>query len=176
MVQSNHKKKIGRQVIKQYRQLYLKSTEIGLQKILNISNTKTGSQYSIEVDRSSIMYLIREEESSKKFLSDFEASRQTADTGNEETTIEEGADKETKQSDPKEEMNENVQEDTKLDVIVAPKQNSSIPIITARALYVNPPKKTRRHRTQSTASRTGQTLPGTGRSPVPDIFPAPRRR
>lgn len=115
-----------------------------LQKILNISNTKTGSQYSIEVDRSSIMYLIREEESSKKFLSDFEASRQTADTGNEETTIEEGADKETKQSDPKEEMNENVQEDTKLDVIVAPKQNSSIPVITARALYVNPPKKTRR--------------------------------
>ena len=32
----SQKKKIGQQVIKQYRQLYLKCTEISLQKTLNI--------------------------------------------------------------------------------------------------------------------------------------------
>lgn len=111
-----------------------------VQKVVTIANEKNGNQYTIDMDRSAMRYLIQEEELANKYAQDFKASQEA----NEETKEEEGEKTETVAVNPIEETKEEIEE-APLDVVVAPKQHSSIPLITARPLYVNPPRKTRRH-------------------------------
>jgi len=131
---------------------------------------KANNQYTIELDRTAVRYLIteeekikeqhakmvREREEEKNQKNEGEDSKETVD-GNEDgdDENENGKTEEKKEEIQKEEdaKDDTVVEGTgktknnssdRLDVILAPKTASSLPTIVARPLYVVPPRKTRR--------------------------------
>ena len=152
-----------------------------IQKILEISNDKNGSQYTIEVDMASARYLIRADEMAKKYQSDFREAQEGAkeeqqqeekEAGSEDKPIEPNGDAGSPEGNKSE---ENAAKDNdsanKLDVLVAPKLGSSVPVITARLLYIDPPKKTRRRGERSGYAYVLLTAPKIEKIELPEEIP-----
>ena len=130
---------------------------------------KANNQYSIEMDRMAVRYLITEEEKIKerreqierdkarlmeekqaKIESETKNSNKNAENtavksvdGDEKDKIEEGK-AEKLGDEPSTVTKDTPDDDNKLDVILASKTPSKLPTINARPLYVVPPRKTRR--------------------------------
>lgn len=110
-----------------------------VQSIIAIANEKNANHYAIDIDQRAMRYLIQEEERSQKYLKDFAAAAKENDAEEEEEMMEEDLKNPAEKEETKEETKE------QLDVVIAPKLNSFLPIITARPLYIIPPRKSRRH-------------------------------
>lgn len=118
---------------------------------------KANNQYHIELDRAAFRHLITEEEKieeRRQLLIREKAQREkeAKEEGKENDEADGSAaeqDQDVEMEDAKEEetaaaTDEEKTDDNKLDVILAPKTESSLPTLTARPSYVVPPRKTRR--------------------------------
>lgn len=125
-----------------------------VEKVVEASNAKTNNQYVIEIDNVAVRFLLDEDGAAKQYLAE-EKKRLRAveeeepeDEAAEAST--EGQDVVSEEEDDKTKGDGNEQKEIAcsnsetLDVIVAPPNPANVPVITARPLYVNPPKKTRR--------------------------------
>jgi hypothetical protein len=131
-----------------------------VKKLVELSNTKNSSSFTIDIDHSAVRYLIQEEELAEKYLQELETARQQKEKDEQEEGEEEEGVEEDDAANKEDEAPENVTTEEekqpevatlkpitelkKMDVIVAPKVSSSVPVLMARPLYIIPPKKTRR--------------------------------
>jgi hypothetical protein len=151
-----------------------------IQQIFEISNQKNSSQYTIEIDRSAVRYLIREEELAQNYLDKLQADREEKAQEEEEQEEQEEGEENDNELQEEEEENTNKQETeevkppqeegAKLDVVVAPKLPTSVPVITARPLYVIPPKKSRRRGERGGCAYVLLTAPTIDKIEIPETL------
>eukprot|EP00980_Cylindrotheca_fusiformis_P010534 scaffold2334_cov118-Cylindrotheca_fusiformis.AAC.6 len=147
-----------------------------VQNVLEISNQKNASQYNIEIDRSAVRSLIQEEELAQKYLEKFQAEIAEKEA-REKNPSQEGKEVDQQEEDSNKGREEDVpptedpKTESKLDVVVAPKLPSSVPVITARPLYVIPPKRTRRRGVRGGCAYVLLTAPKVDKIDIPETLP-----
>lgn len=155
----------------------------------NSSSTTTSTSTmaaTIEMDSSAVRFLIAEEEAALKYLEE-EKKRveELSATSNQDGKGEEANEGETKEGEESESAaaanssndtatpeeskeDEPKEEEKQLEIIIAPSKPKTVPVITARPLYVLPPKKTRRRGERAGVAYVLLTAPKIEKIEVPE--------